>query len=245
MGRQLDDLARRPVEDVLIVPVDAVEYVGFVRVGVVAERLFVFGGEFDQPLGDVVDGGLGAPRVEPEVGVLPATLADALLVAVETRREFHEFDALADVDELSVHVVVFQRLDGAVGPRLEVLPDVDERVGLDDVARDARVRFPAVAVEPRRDEVLERDWRVGRDLAREVVEAEERGDHDRAVFGLGPAGGVVRVGVRAVASASRAATAAETARETGRQQTGTGRDDRPPREFGVGRICVRVHHYVK
>ncbi len=147
MRCQLDHVPVGAVENVRVVRVDAVENVRVVRLGVLPEGVLVLRCEFRKPIGDVVDRLFRALRVEPEVGVAGSVLSDTRFVAVETRRERFEFDTLTDVDEFGIDVVVFEGLNRAVGPWLEVRADVNERVRVDDISRDPSVRFPAVAVQ--------------------------------------------------------------------------------------------------
>jgi hypothetical protein len=122
------------------------ENIGFVRLGVVPKRAFLLGHEFSESLGDVIDRDHRSLWVEPKVRVLALLLPNAFLFGVQSCREIDQFDPLADVDRLRVDVVVVERLNRAVGPRLEPRTDVEERVSFDDVFRDASVRLPPVAM---------------------------------------------------------------------------------------------------
>jgi hypothetical protein len=156
-------------------------------------------------------------------------LSDAFLVAVETRRQRFEFDALADVDEIRIDVV-FEGLNRAVGPRLEVRADVDERVRVDDIPRDAGVRFPAVAVQSGRDEVLDGYRCPACDLAGEVVETEEKRHCDRAV----------RAACAAVTCGRFGPAAGQAAGEPGCKHTRAGTQGLPAGEF-TRLLATRLH----
>jgi choline-sulfatase len=130
--------------------------------------------DLGEHVGDVVDGLCFAAGVQPEVRVLPALSTDPFLLTIQRRREVHEFDPLSDVDERGLHSVAFDRLDRTVGPRLEIRPDVYERVRVDDVARDRGIGLPAVAVESDRNEVLDGHGRFAGNFSGEVVERKER-----------------------------------------------------------------------
>jgi hypothetical protein len=163
------------------------------------------------------------------VGVLPSTLAEALFVLVGAGGQQHQIDAPADVDQVRVDLVVFDRLDRPIGPGLEVLPDVDERVRLDDVPGDARVRFPAVTVQPRRDQIPHLEGRAVGDLPTEVVEAEERRHCE------GP------VSVGGASAATVGASAADTAGQSGGEEPRSPRE-RPPAGDSLTRSSS-VSHY--
>jgi hypothetical protein len=100
---------------------------------------------------------------------------------VEGRGEVDQLDTFANVDERRVYVVTLDRLDGAIGPRLKIRPDVDECVRLDDALGDTRIGFPPVAVQSGRDEIFHCQWRSIRDFSAEVEETEEGGHCDRTI----------------------------------------------------------------
>lgn len=203
---------------------DLFKNVGLVRLDVVHERAFVVRGDFGHPFGDVVD-----RRLRP--------------FGVERLREWEQVDAFAGVDEMRVGVVVFERLNRAVRPRLEPRTDVEERVCLDDLLGDLCAWLPPVVVESRRHEVLDLEWHPVDDIPCEVVETEEGRDGEHGAVPVRPfvaavtASGTFSIAVTAVATAH-----ARTSSETGGEEPYTASEGFSARETVLRFRLRRVVH---
>lgn len=69
------------------------------------------GGEFDEPVADIINRKLRTVEVEPEVWILPLLLADTFLVQIKRCCLIDQINALPSVDQLGIDVVVFDRLN--------------------------------------------------------------------------------------------------------------------------------------